>query len=163
LKLIVDACSTINLHNGSMLEAVLDLGSSGFVFHIGTIVRGECGDLTPFLDEQVKRGRMTILPGKIITPVIFAEVLNQYELGLGETECIVHAEQKTLVVCTDDMAARAVAKIRLGEARVLGSLRLIRQCVCEGSLTSAEAYARYELMRSRGAFLPDVPSSYFDC
>ena len=163
MNLIVDSCSTINLHNGRMLEKVLDLTSSGFVFHMGTIVRGECGDLATYLDQEASKGRLTVLPAKMITPTRFADILYRYELGLGETECIVHAEQRTLVVCTDDMAARNATKIHLGETRVLGSLRLIRECVCFGIITSQQAYIGYELMKTRGAFLPDVSASYFDC
>jgi len=163
LNLIFDSCSTINLHNGDMLEKVLDLTSSGFVFQMGTIVRGECGDLTPYLDQETRKGRLAILLGKTVTPTQFADILNRYELGLGETECIVHAEQRALIVCTDDKAARRATKMHLGETRVLGSLRLIRACVCSGNITSVQAYVGYELMKSPGAFLPDIPASYFDC
>jgi predicted nucleic acid-binding protein len=162
LNLILDSCSTINLHNGDMLTKVLDLSSRQFAFHMGTIVRGECGDLTPYLDEQAKSGRIIILPGKNISPMQFADILNRYELGLGETECIVHAEQRALTVCTDDKAARKAVKTHLGETRVLGSVRLLRECVCAGMVTSDQAYISYELTKSRGAFLPDIPASYFE-
>lgn len=163
MNLVCDACSTINLRNGNMLERVLDLTSSGFVFHMGTIVIGECGDLAGYLAEQARKGRLVILQGKTISPTQFAAMLNRYELGIGETECIVHAEQLSLVVCTDDRPARAAAVTQLGQGRVVGSLRLMRECVCSGSISSHEAYVGYELMKSKGAFLPDVPSSYFDC
>jgi predicted nucleic acid-binding protein len=146
-----------------MLERVLDLSSSRFVFHMGTIVWGECGNLAPYLNEQAEKGRLVILHGETLTANQFAEILNRYELGLGETECIVHAEQRILTVCSDDKAARSAAKAYLGEARVLGSLRLIRECVCAGKITSRQAYAGYESMKSRGAFLPDIPATYFDC
>ncbi len=163
MNLIFDTCSTVNLHNGDVLGKILDLTSSGFKFHMGTIVRGECGDLIPYLDQQAQKGRILILHGKTIAPGQFAEVLNLYELGLGETECIVHAEQRALIVCTDDKAARTAARTHLGETRVLGSLRLIRECVCSGTVTANQAYVSYELMKSRGAFLPDVAPEYFDC
>ena len=163
MNVIFDSCSTINLHNGSVLEKVLELSSARYVFHMGTIVRGECGDLTAYLDEQANKGRILILQGKTITPNHFAELLNRYELGLGETECIVHAERHVLTVCTDDGAARAAAKDHLGETRVVGSLRLIRECVCAGIITSDQAYVGYELTKSRGAFLPEILPSYFDC
>jgi predicted nucleic acid-binding protein len=163
LNVILDSCSTINLHNGDVLEKVLQLGSSKYAFHMGTIVRGECGDLTAYLDEQANKGRILILPGKTITPSHFADLLNRYELGLGETECIVHAERHVLTVCTDDGAARAAAKAHLGEARVVGSLRLIRECVCAGIITPNQAYVGYELTKSRGGFLPEILPSYFNC
>ena len=162
MNLILDACSTINLHNGDMLESVLQLTSLRFAFYMGMIVRGECGDLIPYIDDAARDGRITILPGNAITPAEFAATLNQYELGLGETECIVHAQHQTLNVCTDDKAARNAAKNYLGESRVLGSVRLIRECVCAGIITAHRAYLAYELTKSRGAFLPDIPASYFD-
>jgi predicted nucleic acid-binding protein len=130
---------------------------------MGTIVRGECGDLTLYLDEQTAKGRLKILPGRTIAPTHFADILDRYELGLGETECIVHAGQLDLSVCTDDRAARAATMAHLGEARVLGSLRLIRECVCAGIITSGQAYVGYEMAVSQGAFLPIMPPSYFDC
>jgi predicted nucleic acid-binding protein len=153
----------VNLRNGDVLGNVLELTSVGFAFHMGTIVRGECGDLIPYLDEQVRKGQIVILHGKTIVPARFAEILNRYELGLGETECIVHAEQHTLIVCTDDKAARSAAKAHLGETRILGSLGLVRECVCSGKVSAGQAYVSYELMKSRGAFLPDVSPEYFDC
>jgi len=162
LNIILDSCSTINLHNGELLEEVLNLACANYVFHMGTIVRGECGNLTSYLDDQIRRGRITILLGKAITPSAFADILYEYELGLGETECIVHAVQRGLTVCTDDGAARAAAKAHLGHERVVGSLRLIRDCVCAGVITSDRGYIGYELTKSRGAFLPEILPTYFD-
>lgn len=161
MKVILDSCSTINLYNGDLLENVLDLGSGHFEFYIGTIVLGECSVLIPYLDKQARQGRISILPCKRIAPARFAEVLNFYELGVGETECLVHAELQVLTVCTDDRAARAAAAAHLGEDRVVGSLRLVRECVSAGAITSARAYLGYESMKTRGAFLPEIAASYF--
>jgi len=163
LNLVLDSSSTINLHNGDALQAVLRLAVSAFKFHMGTIVRGECRELTSLLDEQVKQGLLVILPGKTLTASRFAELLNLYELGLGETECIAHAEQQSLVVCTDDKAARRAAEVHLGQDRAVGSLRLIRETVCAGNIARQQAYIAYEQMKARGAFLPEIATNYFDC
>lgn len=93
----------------------------------------------------------------------FSDVLKLYDLGLGETECIALAEQQDLCVCTDDKAARRAAIKHLGESRVLGSLALTRACVCHRLLTAGDAFMAYETMKACGAFLPVIPSDYFEC
>jgi predicted nucleic acid-binding protein len=163
LNIILDASSSINLCRGGVLEIVLKLAAFGFVFHIGSIVRSECGDLCDFLDLQAASGILVVLPDDTLSPIEFAEILNLYDLGLGETECIALAHQRTLCVCTDDKAARKAAVQHLGADRVLGSLKLIRNCVCQRLLGSQEAFIAYELMKSRGAFLPPISTDYFDC
>lgn len=163
MNVILDASSTINLHHGDLLGIVLSLDPETFKFHMGVIVRGECGGLASYLEEQNGNGRLVFLPSRAIAARDLADILNRYELGLGESECIVHAERRSLIVCSDDKAARKAVEAHLGYGRVVGSVKLIRECVVAGTITSTDAYARYELMRSRGAFLPDIDSSYFDC
>jgi hypothetical protein len=163
LNLILDASSTINLHRGGVFEVVLGLTSFAFVFRLGYIVRGECGDLQEFLDGFVTDGRLVMLPDDTLTPQEFANILNLYELGSGESECIALAHHQGLTVCTDDKAARRAAIRHLGEDRVVGSLRLIRECVCKRLLTVQNACIAYETMKARGAFLPPIPSAYFEC
>jgi predicted nucleic acid-binding protein len=163
LNLILDASSTINLHRGGVFEVVLGLTSFAFVFRLGYIVRGECGDLQGFLDSQAIDGRLVMIPDNTLTPQEFTEILNFYELGSGETECIALAKQLGLSVCTDDRAARRAVIAHLGADRVIGSLRLIRECVCRSLLTVQDACLAYESMKAGGAFLPPVPVSYFEC
>jgi len=163
LNVVLDASSSINLHRGGVFDVVLSLTSSAFVFHMGYIVRSECGDLREFLDVLVTKGSLVLLPDNTLGPQEFTEVLNLYELGLGETECIALAKQHELSVCTDDKAARRAAAQHLGDGRVFGSLRLIRECVCQGLLSAQTAYAAYETMKARGAFLPSVSAVYFEC
>lgn len=124
---------------------------------------GECGDLRAVLEEWVGNGVLTMLPDNALGSEEFADVLNSYGLGLGETECMALAKRQNLCVCTDDKAARRAAAEHLGEERVLGSLRLLRECVCHGLLSLQQAYAAYEAMKDQGAFLPPVSASYFDC
>jgi len=146
-----------------MFETVLDLTLAGFCFYMGTVVRGECGNLGAFIEENVSKGRIIILHGKSLTASEFSRVLVLYGLGLGETECILHAEHRCFSVCTDDQAARRAADTHLGPGRVLGSLALVRECVCKKKITADVAYTGYESMKAKGAFLPEVPPTYFDC
>jgi predicted nucleic acid-binding protein len=162
LKVLLDASSLINLHRGRLLEIVLGLTSFGFVFYIGNIVRDECGDLQELLDLQSTNGTLIVLPANTMTPEEFTGVLNLYDLGLGETECIALANRLGLCVCTDDKAARRAAVKHIGDDRVLGSLRLVRECVRQGLLDRENAILAYEAMKAGGAFLPTIAASYFE-
>ena len=163
MRIILDASSAINLHRSGLLELVMQLTAVGFVFHVGFIVIGECADMREWLDEQASKGLLAVIPDDALTPDEFAAFLSLYELGSGETECIALAKKLDLSVCTDDKAARRAAEEQLGKDRVIGSLRLLRECVCQGLLTPEAACAGYETMRASGAFLPSVAHSYFDC
>ncbi len=147
-----------------MLEKVLSLGASGFAFHVGAIVRTECGPLAGVLDQYEEKGHLTILSGQSLSASRFAKLLADYELGDGETECLAHAEASGLTVCSDGMAARSAVELHFKDkSRVVGSLRLIRESVCAKLISSSEGYVAYELMKSKGAFLPEVQQAYFEC
>lgn len=163
MKIVLDASSTINLHRGGVFEVVLELASFAFVFHLGYIVRSECDDLQEHLDAFASDGKLIFLADDTLTPHEFAEILNLYELGLGETECIALAKQQGLSVCTDDKAARKAAAEHLGAGRVVGSLGLVRECVHRGLMTLQEACVAYNAMKACGAFLPPITPNYFDC
>lgn len=162
MNLVLDSSSAINLHHGNALEVVLGLVCSGFTFCVGAIVRDECGELRDAFDVYAHCGRIVLLPDDTLIAAEFTRILNLYELGLGETECIALAEQRGLTVCTDDKAARMAAIRHLGEGRVLGSLRLLRTSVCERLITSDQAWASYLTMKMRGAFLPNISHAFFD-
>lgn len=163
MNVIVDTSSTINLYNGGLLELVLGLSSFSYVFHMGLIVKGECGELGVYLDRQAIDGRLVFLEDPALSVDEFTSVLELYDLGPGETECIALAKCNDFTVCTDDKAARKAAASHLGAERVCGSLALIRECVCRRRLSSHEALVGYETMKLRGAFLPALEQTYFDC
>ena len=163
MNVILDASSTINLDNGGVLQTVLKLASCGYAFFVGPIVRQECGDLSAFLDTQVTAGSLVYMADDSTSPADFSSILNRYELGLGESECIAFAHQHGLIVCTDDGAARRASTQHLGASRVVGSLKLLRECVCHGLLVAEGAVSAYEQMKSCGAYLPSMPNDYFDC
>jgi predicted nucleic acid-binding protein len=66
-----------------------------------------------------------------------------------------------MIVCTDDKRARTVAKSLLGAHSVIGVLALLQKCVKTKLLLEDQAWAAYQQMLSRGAFLPVLDKSYF--
>lgn len=160
---ILDASTWINFYRGCLHEVVLGLRSANYIFHIGPIVKLECGGLDGFFDGHVASGGLIALTDEELSVAEYTRLLNIYDLGEGETECIAFAGLRNLTVYTDDKAARRAAAQELGEERALGGLRLIRACVSEGLLTCKDAYIAYEMMKSKGAFLPELSPSYFCC
>ena len=157
MKQAIDACSLINLQKGDVLEIVLRLPAHEFF--VGAFVQEECG---PFLKPFLESGLLKELSDQRMSFAAFSEILARYDLGFGETECIVFAALDAMAVCSDDAKARRSAQAELGENRVTGTLFLLRECVKDGALTSHGALVAYEQMRAKGAFLPDLPDGYFD-
>lgn len=157
MKLMTDACSLINLHKGGVLDLVLKLEDHDFF--VEGFVDEESGS---FLQPYYEQGSLTKLSDERVSSSTFSAMLSRYDLGFGETECIVFAMMDNTCVCSDDLKARKAAKSELGDGRVIGTLFLLRECVRCGVLTSDAARGAYELMRSKGAFLPDLEDDYFD-
>ena len=157
MRLAIDACSLIILDKGGMLGKVLALVSHEFF--VGSFVKDECGTL---LDAYLQQGVLKKLPDERLALHDFVKLLDRYDLGYGETECIAFCTSEGLSLCSDDAKARKAAEIELGASRVVGTLYLLRECVRSNLLTKAEAMLAYELMKVRGAFLPDWPDGYLD-
>lgn len=154
---MIDACSLINLYKGGVLDVVLSL--EDHEFFVDGFVDQESGTfLKPYYDE----GLLTKLSDDRVPSSAFSTILSRYDLGYGETECIVFAAIDNTAVCSDDLKARKAAKSELGDARVIGTLFLLRECVKCGVLTRDAARGAYELMRTKGAFFPDLEDDYFD-
>jgi len=161
LRIILDASSAINLVHGEVLGAVLRL--PGYTFCIGPQVLEECEGEAEELRAAVAQGRLTQLDDSQLSGSSFVELLEEYGLGLGETECLAFAlRDQRLSFSSDDRKARATGKAILGGARVLGTLFLLRECVQHHLLTSEAARTAYDQMIERGGFLPDLPTDYFD-
>ncbi len=158
MNTIIDASSLINLVNGTMLDTVLRLHSRRF--WIGPFVLGECGRQTPEIEGELA-GRLNVLDEESLSGTLFLDMLAEHGLGLGETECLAFALNGDHAVCTDDAKARAMCTAKLGAARVLGTARLLQECVERTLATPEEAVAAYELMRARGGFLPALTFTYF--
>ena len=93
---------------------------------------------------------------------MFVRLLAEFSLGLGETECLAFALiGSSESICCDDGKARQVCAAKLGSLRVLGTARLLQECVQAGLLSRDEAVAAYELMRAKGGFLPVLTEAFF--
>ena len=156
MKLAIDACSLINLHKSGVFDIVLGLKTHEFF--VGSFVKDECGE---FLLPYIEQGLLKELSDERMPSAAFADVLARYDLGFGETECIVFASLEGMSVCSDDAKARKATQTELGEHRVTGTLFLLLECVKNDVLTADSALIAYEQMRAKGAFLPDLQDGYF--
>lgn len=155
---ILDACSVINCINSDSLEVVLAI--PGLSLGVGPIVRGECGH--DALEAMIASGRCRLLDDGALPAARFLALLAQYGLGDGETECLVFGEaQQSLIVVTDDLAARRAVVNLLGDNRLTGSLGLLRRAVESGLIDGAEAMRSYERMKESGGFLPEISDKFF--
>jgi predicted nucleic acid-binding protein len=157
----MDACSVINLHNGGVLEVVCSIESIDV--QIGPIAGGECSeDCATALANLHEAGRLEYLEDTPIDADEFLEFVAQHKLGDGEAECIMLAElSETATVCCDDMRGRRKTEAILGQDRLVGSLKLLKQAVTEGLFAADQAFAAYELMKGAGGFLPEIDAGYF--
>jgi len=160
MKIILDACSIINLVNSSGLDSCAALERCDLF--LGPIVFGECAEgPAQILIDLIKSGEITQLSDDDIPIDNFLALLSEYNLGEGETECIAEALSLNYMVCTDDGRARKIAKLRLGDERVIGSARLLRWCVEEKLLVCRDANQQFAAMKNAGGFLPNVPDGFF--
>ena len=157
----MDASSIINLSKGDVFIKVLRL--QGTHFCVGPLVVEEClGRIVEF-NAALEGNQVHRLDDSLIPAEAFFELREKHRLGNGETECLAFAMQLTnLVICTDDKAARAAAASTIGANRVVGSLFLLRECVRQRIFEKSEAALIHETMRLRGAFVPPLPTNYFD-
>ncbi len=87
---------------------------------------------------------------------LFLSLLERYQLGDGETECLAFASQGDDIVCCDDRRARTMITRELGPGRVTGTLGILVRMIHHGLIANQLALATYEQMRRRGGFLPEV-------
>lgn len=151
---ILDASTLLNLANGEVLSKVLRL--PGATFQVSAVVRDESRTIAQAIDAAVEAGRLALVDDKLISVARFLRAKAEWGLDNGETECILAAAELGCSVACDDKAARKVISNALGEARLTGSIGLLREAVKAGLLTQAEAFAAYRLMRERGGFLPEI-------
>lgn len=160
MNCVFDASCLINLINGDRICAVLKLNA--YVFLIGPIVRSECVEHRDRATTLLQSGKLSEFSDQAIPASLFLQLLGKYNLGDGETECLAYCAGSKAIMASDDRRARNVALGEFGQGRVIGSLALLKQCVSEQVLTSKSALEGFELMKIRGAFLPDIGASYFD-
>jgi predicted nucleic acid-binding protein len=160
LRIILDACSIIILQSGSVLDVVLTI--QGFKFAVCPAVRNEVRELSAVITSKIMSGEITELDDRELGANEVSEIAGKHNLGLGEGECLAFCNKKPeLAFCTDDKKARAVGVSLLGQKRILSVRELLIQCVAEGLMTSLDAFAAYEQMRARGAYLPALKREDF--
>ena len=167
MNCILDASAIINLCNGRVFSSILSL--NGYRWYVGPIVIDECrgslrlgcantqGELT----SAINASRVVLLSDDNIPASLFSGLLEQHHLGPGETECILFAGVHNLGICTDDGKARKVIEALYGKSRLIGTIGLLSNAVHDGILAGHDADIAYALMLSCGAFLPKLPSGYF--
>jgi predicted nucleic acid-binding protein len=159
LKIIFDACALFNLVHGEVFEVIVGMLDPLPCF--GPQVRSECRSIGSVLDLAFGASRIELLDDAVLPASLFFQLLERYELGAGETECLAFASVQPLLICSDDRRARNVTTRELGEGRVIGTLGLLIRATELSVLTPNAAIAAYELMRRRGGFLPDIPATTF--
>jgi predicted nucleic acid-binding protein len=143
------------------LQEVLKL--SDHHFSMGPQAQDECTACPTTLKDALDNGTIAMLDDSTIPSDTFTKLLEKYDLGAGETECLTFASHNSKAhVCTDDLSARKATGQELGRARLCGSLTLLQECVRQKLLTNEQARIGYEQMRLKGAYLPDLTPGFFD-
>lgn len=160
MRIILDASSYINLIQGQIFSQVSSL--AGYSYYMGPLVEKECSDDTNVLDTLFTKGLITRVDDSDIPASHFLQILQQYSLGEGETECLTLCGVDTnYVMACDDKKARDTAKLLYSSTRLTGSIGLVKACVKQGLISSKDAFATYELMKREGGFLPEIPKNFF--
>lgn len=160
MRLLIDACAAINLHNCGQLAVVCELPNVEIA--MSPIVVSECGlDCAGEIIALHAAGRIHYVPDQEISPDRFLELVTDHDIGDGELESIAVCETTNRAFCTDDAAARRLATNLLGGQKVMGSLRLLKLAVEASLLKCTDAFAGYKQMRDSGGFLPDLANDFF--
>ncbi|MGS1063513.1 hypothetical protein [Burkholderia glumae] len=157
--IILDASTLINLANGEVLTVILSL--PGVRFLLSGAVREESKSIVDAIDVAITSGVLGQVNDDLISLDAFRAAKQQMGLGDGETECILAAAQMGCCLACDDLAARSVAAKALGTDLVRGSIGLLRMAVDAGLLDREAAFQAYELMKTRGGFLPELSANAF--
>lgn len=156
---VLDASTLINLDNGEVLALVLSL--PGRTFQISPEVQRESRTVAKAIKAAVERGDVDWVDDTAIDAEEYEDALTIWELGPGETECILAAKALGCSVACDDGAARNVIEREIGVARMTGTVGLVREAVAAGLLTAEEAFEAYQQMKRLGGFLPKLSLADF--
>lgn len=163
METILDACSVINLANSQLFESIIQLPKRKWV--IGQIVYEECNDdenTVIELEKAVSHGQIILLDGSDVDAVLYLDLLDKYNLGDGETECLTYALTHNFYVASDDKKARQAIETEVGSLKVIGSIGLLKEAVNTELISSVEAEMAYVNMKRKGAFLPNLPENFFE-
>lgn len=160
MRLLIDACAAINLHNCGKLATVCALPDTEIA--LSPIVVSECGlSCAAEIMALQSNGQIHFVPDAEISPDRFLDLVADHDIGDGELESIAVCELTGRLFCTDDAAARRLASGLLGPENVMGSLRLLKFAVEAALLNCTDAFAGYLEMRDNGGFLPELETDFF--
>jgi predicted nucleic acid-binding protein len=147
-----DACCAINLIKGDAIELISRL--SNIRLCMQGLVEDEIGTSFSLIAALADRGKFALVSGDEILASEVGSVANRYNIGLGESECIVIGKKFNWDVASDDKKARSAAHTELGKNRVTGSIGLLKKAVADGLVNQTEAFEIYKKMVAGGGFLP---------
>lgn len=151
---VLDASTLINLDNGDVLTEVLSLPHR--TFQISPEVLRESRTVAKAIKVAVERGDIDWVDDTAIDAEEYEDALAVWELGPGETECILAAKALGCSVACDDGAARKVIEREIGVPRMTGTVGLLREAVVAGLITAEQAFEAYQQMKRLGGFLPKL-------
>lgn len=149
---VLDASTLINLDNGNVLAKVLSL--PGRTFQISPEVLRESRTVAQAIKAAVERGDIHMVDDTAIDAEEYEDARAVWELGPGETECILAAKAQGCSVACDDAAARKVIEREIGVPRMTGTVGLLREAVVAGLVSAEDAFKAYQQMKRLGGFLP---------
>lgn len=155
----VDTCCILNSTKADFF-GIIAVGLNR-IFYIQGIVEDELNEVDDFGLELIQAGLLHSISGSTVFASEVGDVAANYNLGLGEAECIAIAKKNGFTVASDDGNARKAAAKELGREKIIGSLGLVVETVKSGIIDPSTAASGYDAMRRRGAFLPPVPNTYF--
>jgi len=161
VAICIDASCLINFSNVGSLEFLASLPDANLL--VSPMVAGEChADCISEIVRLSSYFYITFIESSQIDAGRYLYLLETYNLGEGETECLAICSYRPSIFCCDDRKARNVATSLFGAERVIGSAGLLRCGVETGRTTTSESYNIYLKMKARGGFLPDLQRSWFE-
>ena len=154
-----DACCILNLMNGHVLDVVAQLPDVKLC--IQGLVEDEIGSGYDHVARLVSVGRFSLISGEQILASEVGAIAERYNIGLGESECIVIGKKFDYLVASDDRRARDAAASELGKGKVTGSIGLLISSINGGLISPEIAYASYKKMIEGGGFLPRLDLKFF--
>lgn len=151
---VLDASTLINLDNGEAFAQVLSI--PGRSFQVSAEVLRESRTVAVAIKTAVQRGQIALVDDSAIDAAEYEDAIAEWQLGPGETECILAAKSLGCSVACDDGAARKVIRREIGVERLTGTVGLLRDAIAAGLMTAEAAFESYQQMKRRGGFLPDL-------
>lgn len=148
--------------NCDRLDTVLNLANTKY--YISQAVYYEVAKITSQkteVDKFTANGKLIVWTQNISVGLL-SHLFDTYGLGDGETESTAICVETGFLLCCDDRKARTAAQKEITDARLKGSLRLLKHAVIENIIKCTDAQVSYIEMVVKGGFLPkNVENDYF--